>query len=124
MKPHFDETEDELEVRRVRMLEDLRSGRVQLRPTPSREVAVMFQTLAEASEELFVKLGCVLLRAPADGKSPFILSDHPVTHYYPDRVGESPGFCRGRRAARSCRSTPPLRSCSSRTHPEPGAMSR
>lgn len=95
MKLHFDETEDELEVRRGRMLEDLRSGRVQVRSTPSREVAVMFSTLAEASDELFEKLGCVMLRAPADGKSPFIVSDHPVTHYDPDRVGESPGFLPG-----------------------------
>lgn len=95
MKPHLNESEGELEVRRVRMLEDLRSGRVQVRSTASREVAVMFATLAEAADELFEKLGCVLLRAPADGRSPFILSDHPVTHYDPDRIGEASGFLPG-----------------------------
>jgi Protein of unknown function (DUF4238) len=94
MKP-LGESEEQLEQRRLSMLEDLHSGRVEVKSTPSREVWLMMATLLQAAEELFEKVGCLLLRAPDDGSS-FVLSDHPVAHYDPDSDDGGSGFLPGR----------------------------
>lgn len=90
-------TDEELEQVRLKMLEDLRSGRVEVKSTPSREVWLMFSTLMDVFDELIERLGCLLLRAPADGKSPFVLSDHPVAHWDPDSDDGGAGFLPGPR---------------------------
>jgi hypothetical protein len=77
------ETEEQVETRRLEMLDDLRAGRILGQSTPDREVALMFTAVEHTTKTIFEKLGCICLRAPDDGKSAFILSDHPVAHYDP-----------------------------------------
>jgi hypothetical protein len=91
------ETAEQLDARRLSQLEALKSGRIQVKSTSSREVWIMLSSLIEMSDELFEKLGCVLYRAPDDGKSPFILSDNPVAHYDPDSDDGGAGFLLGPR---------------------------
>jgi hypothetical protein len=73
--------EEEIEVERIRMLDDLRRGRLELESTPSREVALMFMAVEKGGEALLTKMGWTLGRAPAG--NPLVLSDHPVAHHDP-----------------------------------------
>lgn len=82
----------EVEADRLRLLEDLRAGRLVFESTPSREVGLMFTALDRNHDALMAELDWTLLRAPA-GKR-FILSDNPVCHYdpTPKMPGAGAGF--------------------------------
>lgn len=82
MRKHGD-TEEQVEAQRLKMLDELRAGRIVGQSGPEREVALMFMAVEHTTKSIFEQLSCVCLRAPAGGKSPFILSDHPVAHYDP-----------------------------------------
>jgi hypothetical protein len=77
------DTEEEVEAQRLQALEELRAGRIVGESSPEREVALMFMAVEHTTKTIFEQLGCICLRAPVGGKSPFILSDHPVAHYDP-----------------------------------------
>jgi hypothetical protein len=83
MSKHGGAPED-LEAQRLKMLEDLRAGRLQLETTPEREVALMLLGLEEVTNKLFEALGITCLRIPDGSKRRFVLSDHPVSHYDPN----------------------------------------
>jgi hypothetical protein len=77
------DTDEEVERERLEMLEELRAGRIVGQSSPEREVGLMFMAVEHTTKTIFEQLGCICLRAPAGGKSPFIISDHPVAHYDP-----------------------------------------
>jgi hypothetical protein len=74
---------DEVEAERLKLLTDLRDGRLEMESSPSREVALMFMAFEQTGQAIFDELAWVCVRAPADPKSRFVLSDHPVAHYDP-----------------------------------------
>ena len=74
---------DEVEAERLKLLTDLRDGRIQMESSPSREVALMFMAFEQTGQAIFDQLAWVCVRAPDDPKSCFVLSDHPVAHYDP-----------------------------------------
>jgi hypothetical protein len=76
-------TEEDIEAERLKALDELKSGRIVMESSPEREVALMFGAVENTAKTVFEKLACVCLRAPADGKSLFVVSDHPVSHYDP-----------------------------------------
>ncbi len=74
---------EEVEAERLKLLADLRDGRIEMESTPSREVALMFMAFQQTGQAIFEQLAWVCVRAPDDPKSCFVLSDHPVAHYDP-----------------------------------------
>jgi hypothetical protein len=76
-----DMTREQIEELRLEMLDDLQSGRVQLRSTPSREVAFMFMATAEVAEELARSFTWTVVRAAAGAE--FVLPGMGITLYDP-----------------------------------------
>jgi hypothetical protein len=77
------EGEDEVEARRLQLLTDLNEGRLGVRSTPEREVALMFMGLEEVTNTLVSSMDITCMRIADDSRRSFVLSDHPVSHYDP-----------------------------------------
>lgn len=74
---------DEVEAERLKLLAELREGRIGMESSPDREVALMFMALEEVTNTLYKDLSIRCIRVPSTSKAAFVLSDHPVAHYEP-----------------------------------------
>jgi Protein of unknown function (DUF4238) len=76
-------TAEEIEQQRLKMLADLRDGRLELEAPPGQVTGMMFVAIGPATDALFESLGVTCLRPASSELSRFILSDHPVSHCDP-----------------------------------------
>jgi hypothetical protein len=90
MAKHGDSAE-EAEATRLKLLGELRGGRLEFDPPAEHELGWMFIGLDETAEQLFHSLGVVCVRIPDAAKARFVLSDHPVAHYDPTPKMEGAG---------------------------------
>ena len=76
--------EADVEAERLRLLEDVRTGRIGMVSSAEREVALMFAGLEETTKTLFEQLSIRRVRIREEDGAAFVLSDHPVAHYDPE----------------------------------------
>jgi hypothetical protein len=77
------ESDEDLEARRLRYLDDLRNGGLIVVSDERREIALMFTALEQTMSTLLKEIGFVCIRIPPESTRSFVISDHPVAHYDP-----------------------------------------
>lgn len=74
-------TEEEAEQQRLKMIDDLQSGRVFFRSTPEREICLMLMNIDEKARLILEQ--CDWIFARFSGRVPLVLSDVGLTRYDP-----------------------------------------